>query len=139
MSDQHDLTPHEALTQLDEVSRRANRRAKWPAGMFLTIATLNAVLFLAIADADARAARVLSTVPALLVVVVLAFAVRQPVIGREANRINQPVLIAAIATSIAGVVVDQTVLPHHFTGWLVLLAVAMQLPLLVGALLWLRR
>jgi hypothetical protein len=33
---------------------------------------------------------------------------------------------------VAGLIIDQTVLPHHLTGWLVLLAAAMVSPYLVA-------
>jgi hypothetical protein len=37
------------------------------------------------------------------------------------------------------VVIDQTVLPGHFTGWLVLLAAVAVSPYVVGAVRWLQR
>jgi hypothetical protein len=139
MNDDHWLNPHEAMARVDQLSRGATRRGRWPAWLFLAIAAVNAVLFVAVAAGDRSVSRALSLVPALLIVAVVGVVARQPVIGRDSGQINRPVLIAAIATNIAGLVIDQTFLPQHLTGWLVALAVAMQSPLLVGAWLWLRR
>jgi hypothetical protein len=139
MNDEHELDPQAASARIAQLERRAGRRARWPGWLFLAIAVVNAGLFVVIASADRSAARALSLVPALLVVVIVGVAARQPVIARDSRQINRPVLVAAIATNVAGLVLDQTVLPQHFTGWLVVLAIAMQSPLLVGAWLWLRR
>ncbi len=63
---------------------------------------------------------------------------RQPVVGRDAARINKPFVAAALATAIAGLVLYQTVMPQGLTGWLVLLAAFMVTPFLAGAWRWLR-
>jgi hypothetical protein len=139
MEGHHDLDPGEALARVTELSQRAGRRAQWPGWLFVTIAAINATLFVAMGSGDRTVSRALGAVPLLLLVAVVMFAARQPVIGRSSRRINRPVLVAAIATNVAGLIVYQAVLPQHFTGWLVVLAVAMQSPLLAGAWLWLRR
>ena len=56
--------------------------------------------------------------------------------GRRADQ--QPLVLAGLATAIAGLVLYQTVLPQGFTGWLVLLAAFMVTPFLAGAWRWLR-
>jgi undecaprenyl pyrophosphate phosphatase UppP len=139
MNHEHDLSPRDAIARVQHLSRRAQRRANWPGWMFLTLAVVNTALFVAIGSGNQHVRNALSAVPALLVGVILLFATRQPVIGRDSRRVNLPILIAAIPTNVAGLVVYQTVMPQHFTGWLLALAVAMSSPLLVGAWLWLRR
>ena len=62
---------------------------------------------------------------------------RQPVIGRDAARINKPVVVASLATAVTGLVLYQTVMPQGL-GWLILLAAFMVAPFLAGAWLWLR-
>ncbi len=139
MSGEHDLSPREAVARIADFSRRASSRARWPGWLFLAVAVVDAALVMAMGSGNRAVSRTLSVVPALLVIAILAFAARQPVIGRHSGQINRPVLIAAIATNVAGLVVYQTVLPQHFTGGLVVLAIAMQAPLVAGAWLWLRR
>lgn len=133
------MSPREVVARVAHLSRRASRRASWPGWLFLAVAVINAALFVGMGSGDRAVSRALSTVPILLVIVVLVFAARQPVIARDSGHINRPVLVAAIATNVAGLVVYQTVLPQQFTGWLVALAIAMQSPLVAGAWLWLKR
>jgi len=47
------------------------------------------------------------------------------------------IAIAGIVTAVAGLVIYQTVMPQHFTGWLLLLAALMVSPYFVGAWRWL--
>jgi hypothetical protein len=70
--------------------------------------------------------------------VIFLVASRQPVVGRDAARINRPAVGAGLVGVIAGLVLYQTVLPQEFTGWLVLLAAFMVAPFLAGAWRWLR-
>lgn len=82
--------------------------------------------------------RALSPLHVLLVVAIFLVASRQPVVGRDAARINKPAVTAGLAAAIAGLVLYQTVMPQGFTGWLVLLAAFMVTPFLAGAWRWLR-
>jgi hypothetical protein len=135
----HDLTPEQASVEIERMTSQVRRRARWPAWMFLGVAAVNFAFFVVVGSANHRVSDSLSPVPALLAVTVFLIVARQSVIGADAQRINRPILIAAILTTVAGLVIDQTVLPHHFTGWLVLLAAAMVSPYLVGAWRWLHQ
>jgi hypothetical protein len=72
-------------------------------------------------------------------VIIFVIARRQPVISQDAQRINRPIALAAIITVVAGLVIDQTLLPRHFTSWLLLLSALMVSPYLVGAWRWFHR
>ena len=81
-----------------------------------------------VGSANHRVSEALSPVPALLTVAIFVILARQPVIGADAQQVNRPILIAAVVTAVSGLIIDQTVLPHHFTGWLVLLAAGVAVP-----------
>jgi hypothetical protein len=139
MTAKHDLTPAQAAAEVERMTSRVHRRAQWPAWMFLGVAAVNFAFFVVVGSANHRVSDSLSPVPALLAVAIFLIVARQPVIGADAQRINRPILIAAIVTTVSGLIIDQTVMPKHFTGWLVLLAAVMVSPYLVGAWRWLHR
>ncbi len=134
-----DLSPQAAAAELERTNRRVQRRAHWPAWMFLVLAVINFAFFVIIGSGDRTIGNALIPLPTLLAVAIFVVASRQPVIGRDAQKINKPVALAGIVTVVAGLIIDQTVLPRHFTWWLVLLAVFMVAPYLVGAWRWLHR
>jgi hypothetical protein len=139
MTAKHGLTPADATAEIGRMTSRAHRRARWSGWMFLGVAAVNFAFFVLVGSANHRVSDSLSPIPSLLAVIIFLIVARQPVIGQHAQRINRPVLIAAIVAAIAGLIIDQTVLPHRFTGWLILLAAVMVSPYLVGAWRWLRR
>ena len=132
------LTPEAAATEIDRTARQVRRRARWQGWLFLTVAIVDFGFYIAIGSAGRAVARALSPLPLVLAVAIFLVASRQPVIGRDAARINRPVVAAALAAAIAGLVLYQTVMPQGFTGWLVLLAAFMVTPFLAGAWRWLR-
>jgi hypothetical protein len=132
------MTPQAAAAEIHRTAQQVRRRARWPGWLFLAVAVANFGFYIAIGSADQPVSRALSPLPALLVVVIFLVASRQPVVGRDAARINQPVVVAGLATAIAGLLLYQTVMPQGFSGWLVLLAAFMVTPFLVGAWRWLR-
>jgi hypothetical protein len=134
MSARHNsgMTPQAAAAEIDRTARQVRRRARWQGWLLLAVAVVNFGFYIAIGSADRTVSRALSPLPIFLV------ASRQPVVGRDAARINRPVVVAALATAIAGLVLYQTVMPQGFTGWLVLLAAFMVTPFLAGAWRWLR-
>lgn len=140
MSAQHDsgMTPQAAAAEIDRTARRVRRRARWQGWLFLAVAVVNFGFYIAVGSAGQAVSRALSPLPILLAVVIFLVASRQPVVGRDAARINKPVVAAGLATAIAGLVLYQTVMPQGFTGWLVLLAAFMVSPFLAGAWRWLR-
>lgn len=140
MSAEHDsgMTPQAAAAEIDKMARQVRRRARWQGWLLLAVAVVNFGFYIAIGSADRTVSRALSPLPVLLAVVIFLVASRQPVVGRDAARINKPVVMAALATAIAGLVLYQTVMPQGFTGWLVLLAAFMVTPFLAGAWRWLR-
>jgi hypothetical protein len=139
MTSKSDMTPAEAASEVERMRSRVQQRSHWPAWMFLGLAAVNFAFFIAVGSGNHTVSTSLSPVPSLLAVLILVIVARQPVIGRDSQRINRPVAIAGIVLAVAGLVVYQTVLPQHFTGWLVLLAAVMVSPYLVGAWRWLRR
>jgi hypothetical protein len=140
MNARHDsgMTPETAATEIDRTARRVRRRARWQGWLFLAVAAVDFGFYIAVGSADQTVSRALSPLPILLVMVIFLVASRQPVVGRDAARINKPVVAAGLATAIAGLVLYQTVMPQGFTGWLVLLAAFMVTPFLAGAWRWLR-
>ncbi len=134
-----DVSPEAAAAELDRTAGRVRRRAHWTAWLFLALAVVNFGYFVIVGSGNHAVANALIPVPTLLAVVIFVVASRQPVIGLDAARINKPVALAGVVTVVAGLVVEQTLLPDHFSGWLVLLAAAMVSPYLVGAWLWFRR
>ena len=140
MSAEHDsgMTPQVAAAEIDRMTHQVRRRARWQGWLLLAVAVVNFGFYIAIGSADRAVSRALSPLPILLAVVIFLVASRQPVVGRDAARINKPVVVAALATAIAGLVLYQTVMPQGFTGWLVLLAAFMVTPFLAGAWRWLR-
>ena len=140
MSAEHDsgMTPQAAAAEIDRMAHQVRRRARWQGWLLLAVALVNFGFYIAIGSADRTVSRALSPLPILLAVVIFLVASRQPVVGRDAARINKPVVVAALATAIAGLVLYQTVMPQGFTGWLVLLAAFMVIPFLAGAWRWLR-
>jgi hypothetical protein len=140
MSAEHDsgMTPQAAAAEIDRMARQVRRRARWQGWLLLAVAVVNFGFYIAIGSADRTVSRALGPLPVLLAVVIFLVASRQPVVGRDAARINKPVVMAALATAIAGLVLYQTVMPQGFTGWLVLLAAFMVTPFLAGAWRWLR-
>jgi cation transport ATPase len=140
MSARHNsgMTPQAAAAEIDRTARQVRRRARWQGWLLLAVAVVNFGFYIAIGSADRTVSRALSPLPILLAVVIFLVASRQPVVGRDAARINRPVVVAALATAIAGLVLYQTVMPQGFTGWLVLLAAFMVTPFLAGAWRWLR-
>jgi hypothetical protein len=140
MSARHDssMTPEAAATEIDRTARRVRRRARWQGWLFLAVAAVDFGFYIAVGSASQTVSRALSPLPVLLVVVIFLVASRQPVVGRDAARINKPVVAAGLATASAGLVLYQTVMPQGFTGWLVLLAAFMVAPFLAGAWRWLR-
>lgn len=140
MSTRHDggMTPQAAAAEIDRTARQIRRRARWQGWLLLAVAVVNFGFYIAIGSADRTVSRALSPLPMLLVVVIFLVASRQPVVGRDAARINKPVVLASLAAAIAGLVLYQTVMPQGFTGWLILLAAFMVTPFLAGAWRWLR-
>jgi cation transport ATPase len=140
MSTGHDsgMTPQDAAAEIDRTAHQVRRRAGWQGWLFLAVAVVTFGFYIAVGSADRAVSQALSPLPILLVVVTFLVASRQPVIGRDAARINKPVVIAGLATVIVGLVLYQTVMPQGFTGWLVLLAAFMVAPFLAGAWRWLR-
>lgn len=140
MSAGHDsgMTPQAAATEIDRTAHQVRQRARWQGWLFLAVAAVNFGFFLAVGSAGRTISQALSPLPILLVVVIFLVASRQPVVGRDAARINKPVVVAGLATAIAGLVLYQTVMPQGFTLWLVLLAAFMVTPFLAGAWRWLR-
>lgn len=140
MSAEHDsgMTPQAAAAEIARTAHQVQRRARWQGWLLLAVALVNFGFYIAIGSAGQSAARALSPLPILLVVVIFLVASRQPVVGRDAARINKPVVVAGLATAIAGLVLYQTVMPQGFTGWLILLAAFMVTPFLAGAWRWLR-
>ena len=140
MSTEHDsgMTPEAAAAEVDRTARQVRRRARWQGWLFLAVAAVDFGFYIAVGSVGPTASRALSPLPLLLVVAIFLVASRQPVIGRDAARINKPVVVAGLATAVAGLVLYQTVMPPGFTGWLVLLAAFMVAPFLAGAWLWLR-
>lgn len=133
-----DMTPEAAAAEIDRTAHQVRRRARWQGWLFLAVAVVNFGFYLAVGSADRTVSRALSPLPILLAVVIFLVASRQPVVGRDAARINKPVVVAGLATAIAGLVLYQTVMPQGLTGWLVLLAAFMVTPFLAGAWRWLR-
>lgn len=133
----HDISPEAAAAEIDRTARQVRRRARWPGWLLLAVAVVNFGFFIAVGSASRPVSQALSPLPALLAVVIFLVASRQPVVGLDARRINRPVVLAALATAIAGLVLYQTVMPQGFTGWLVLLAAFMVTPYLAGAWRWL--
>jgi len=140
MSAGHDsgMTPQAAAAEIHRTAHQVRRRARWQGWLFLAVAAVNFGFYIAVGSADRTVSRALSPLPILLAVVIFLVASRQPVVGRDAARINKPVVVAGLATAIAGLVLYQTVMPQGFTGWLVLLAAFMVTPFLAGAWRWLR-
>lgn len=140
MSAEHDnsMTPEAAAAEIDRTARQVRRRARWQGWLFLAVAVADFGFYIADGSASRPVSRALSPLPILLAVVIFLVASRQPVVGRDAARVNRPVVGAALAAAIAGLVLYQTVMPHGFTGWLVLLAALMVAPFLAGAWHWLR-
>lgn len=139
MDEQPELSPRAAAEQLDRTASQVRRRGHWPAWLFLSMAGVTFAFVLLLGSGSHAVSSALSPVPGLLAVAVIVIVTRQPVIGRDAQAINRPVVLAGLVTAVAGLVVDQTVLPSHFTGWLVLVAFLVVSPYLVGAIRWLRR
>lgn len=140
MSAEHDtdMTPQAAAAEIDRTGRQVRRRARWQGWLLLAVALVNFAYTIAIGSASLTVSRALEPLPILLVVVIFLVASRQPVIGRDAARINKPAVLAALVAAVAGLVLYQTVLPQRFTGWLVLLSALMVMPLLAGAWRWFR-
>jgi hypothetical protein len=140
MSAGHDsgMTPQAAAAEIGRTAHQVRRRARWQGWLLLAVAIVNFGFYIAIGSAGPAVARALSPLPILLVVVIFLVASRQPVVGRDAARINKPAVAAGLGTAIAGLVLYQTVLPQGFTAWLVLLAAFMVAPFLAGAWRWLR-
>ena len=139
MTTPHSWLPQSAADEAHRAAVRTRRRAQWPAWLFLGLAVVNFAFFVIAGSGDRLLSTSLSPLPTLLAVVVLVIASRQPVVGRDARRINRPVVGAALIAAVGGLILDQTLLPHRFTWWLVLLAALMVTPYLVGAYRWLRR
>jgi hypothetical protein len=123
------MTPQAAAAEIDRTAHQVQRRARWQGWLLLAVAVVDFGFYIAVGSADRSVARALSPLPVLMAVVIFLVASRQPVIGRDAARINKPVLVAAVVTAITGLVLYQTVMPQGFTGWL----------FLAGAWRWLRR
>ena len=140
MSAGHDssMTPQAAAAEIDRTARQVRRRARWQGWLFLAVAVVNFGFYIAIGSASQTVSRALSPLPILLAAVIFLVASRQPVVGRDAARINKPVVMAGLATATAGLVLYQTVMPQGFTGWLVLLAAFLGTPVLGGSWRWLR-
>lgn len=139
MSAEHDssMTPQAAAAEADRAARQVRRRAQWQGWLFLATAVVNFGFYIAVGSADRTVSRAISPLPVLLAVVIFVVASRQPVIGRDAARVNKPAVVASLATAIAGLMLYQTVMPQGFTPWLVLLAALMVAPLVAGAWRWL--
>ena len=131
--------PQSAADELDRATARTRRRAQWPAWLFLGLTVVNFAFFVIAGSGNRALSTTLIPLPTLLAVVVLVITSRQPVVGRDAARINRPVVWAALIAAVVGLILDQTLLPHRFTWWLVLLAALMITPYLIGAYRWLRR
>jgi hypothetical protein len=132
------MTPQTAAAEIDRTAYKVRRRARWQGWLFLAVAAVNFGFYIAIGSADRTVSRALIPLPILLAAAIFLVASRQPVVGLDAARTNRPVVVAALAAAIAGLVLYQTVMPQGFTGWLVLLATIMITPFLAGAWRWLR-
>ena len=139
MSEHPDLPPQAAAEQLERTTRQIRRRGQWPTWLFLSMAAVTFALVLLLGSGSHEVSSALSPLPGLLAVATAVIVIRQPVVGRDAQAINRPVVLAGLITAVAGLVIDQTVLPSHFTGWLVLVALVVVSPYLVGAVRWLQR
>ena len=139
MTTKHDLTPAQAAAEVERMTSRVHHRSRWPSWMYLGVAIVNFASFVVAGSANHRISSSLSPIPVLLAAAIFLIVARQPVIGTNAQRINRPILIAAIITTVAGLIIDQTVMPDHVTSLLILLAAAMVSPYLVGAWRWLHR
>jgi hypothetical protein len=133
-----DITPQAAAAEIDRTAHQVRRRARWQGWLFLAVAVVDFGFYIAIGSASRTVSQALAPLPLLLAVAIFLVASRQLVVGRDAARINKPVVAAALATSTAGLVLYQTVMPQGFTGWLILLAAIMVTPFLAGAWRWLR-
>jgi hypothetical protein len=137
MNSDDDLTPEAAAAEVDRAAWQVRRRARWPGWMFLVFAAIDFAFFVIVGSGNRTVSDALIPVPALLAAAIFLIAARQPVVGQDAQRINKPIAIAGIVTAVAGLVIYQTVMPQHFTGWLLLLAALMVSPYFVGAWRWL--
>ena len=133
------LTPAAAAAEVSRTSGRVRRRARWPGLMWLTVGVAICGFFLATGSGDRLVSDVVGPLPLALGAVLYVLAARQPVVSQTgAGRIDKPLSYAFLATVVVGTIIKLTVLPERLTGWLVLLAVLMATPCLVGAWRWLR-
>jgi len=132
------MTAQAAAAEIDRTSRQVRRRARWQGWLLLAVAVADFGFYIAVGSASHNVSRALSPLPLVLVAVIFLVASRQPVIGRDAGRVNRPYIVAALVAAVAGLVLYQTVMPQGFSGWLVLLAAFMVSPFLAGAWRWLR-
>ena len=137
MNSDDDLTPEAAAAEVGRAAWQVRRRARWPGWMFLVFAGIDFAFFVIVGSGNRTVSDALIPVPALLAAAIFLIAARQPVVGQDAQRINKPIAIAGIVTAVVGLVIYQTVMPQHFTGWLLLLAALMVSPYFVGAWRWL--
>ena len=137
MNSDDDLTPEAAAAEVGRAAWQVRRRARWPGWMFLVFAAIDFAFFVIVGSGNRTVSDALIPVPALLAAAIFLIAARQPVVGQDAQRINKPIAIAGIVTAVVGLVIYQTVMPQHFTGWLLLLAALMVSPYYVGAWRWL--
>jgi cation transport ATPase len=138
-TDQHNgMTPETAATEIDRTTRQVRRQARWHGWLFLAVAAVDFGFYIAVGSASHSVSRALAPLPILLAAAIFLVASRQPVVGRDAAQVNRPVVAAALAAAIVGLVLYQTVMPQGFSGWLVLLAAFMVTPFLAGAWRWFR-
>lgn len=135
--EQH-LSPEIAAAEVQRVTRQVQHRGRWPGWMWLVMAVVTCGFFLATGSGNRLLTDVVGPLPLVAAVVIYLLASRQPVVARRALASGDKQLsYAFLATVVVGTAIDLTVLPKGFSAWLVLLAVLMAVPCLVGSWRWL--
>lgn len=130
------LTEHEALREVNRVSKRSVSQSRWHGSAWLILGFGTFTFLLATPPGRQENAN-------LSLLIALAFGVmaavlwyvesRLNVIGRVAARIDKPVTSWYIGLFVGAIALKGLLLPDGYTAWLVLVALLPVVPCLVGS------
>lgn len=136
-SDDGDISPEMAAAEIERTAGHVRRRGRWPGVVWIGIAAVVFGCFVVSGSGSRLLTELVGPVLLLAAVAVYFTRNRQPVVSDRNRQEDQPLAYAFLGAVVVATVIKLTVLPQHFTAWLVVLGVLMSVPALIAAWRWL--
>jgi hypothetical protein len=126
-------SPEAAFAEIERTGRQVRRRGRWPGLVWLGIAGVLFGSFVLSGSGDQLLIEIVGPILLLAALAVYLVAARQPVVSDRYRQKGLPLSYAYLGAVAVATVIKLTVLPQHFTAWLVVLGALMSVPALVAA------